>query len=80
MAIFLSQGEVKSRFRQIFKSQNLIQLLIFEPNFLHVSSISIEVQSLNSNMGPETTPSLIFKGGYLIPPPWRGTESTPPWR
>ena len=69
MAIFLSQGEVKSRFRQIFKSQNLIQLLIFEPNFLHVSSISIEVQSLNSNMGPKTTPSLIFKRGRVSDTP-----------
>ena len=80
MAIFVSQGDAKSQFRQIFKSQNLIQFLRFGPNFLHVSSISIEVQSLNTNMGPKTTPSMISKGGYQIPPPWRGTESTPPWR
>ena len=69
MAIFVSQGEAKSQFRQIFKSQNLTQFLRFGPNFLHVSSISIEVQSLNSNMAPNITPSLISKGGYQIPPP-----------
>ena len=74
MAIFVSQGEAKSQFRQIFKSQNLTQFLRFGPNFLHVSSISIEVQSLNSNMAPNITPSLISKGGYQIPPPlaWDG--------
>ena len=69
MAIFVSQGEVKSQFRQIFKSQNLTQFLRFGPNFLHVSSISIEVQSLNSNMAPNITPSLISKGGIRYPPP-----------
>ena len=69
MAIFVSQGEAKSQFRQIFKSQNLTQFLRFGPNFLHVSSISIEVQSLNSNMAPNINPSLISKGGYQIPPP-----------
>ena len=68
MAIFVSQGEAKSQFRQIFKSQNLTQFLRFGPNFLHVSSISIEVQSLNSNTAPNITPSLISKGGYQIPP------------
>ena len=62
MAIFVSQGEAKSQFRQIFKSQNLTQFLRFGPNFLHVSSISIEIQSLNSNMGPKTPPSMISKG------------------
>ena len=69
MAIFVGRGEAKSQFRQIFKSQNLTQFLRFGPNFLHVSSISIEVQSLNSNMAPNITPSLISKGGYQIPPP-----------
>ena len=77
MAIFVSQGEAKSQFRQIFKSQNLTQFLRFGPNFLHVSSISIEVQSLNTNMGPKTTPSMISKGGYQIPPPlaWDGINT-----
>ena len=69
MAIFVSQGEAKSQFRQIFKSQNLTQFLRFGPKFLHVTSISIEVQSLNCNMLPNITPSLISKGGYQIPPP-----------
>ena len=77
MAIFVSQGEAKSQFRQIFKSQNLTQFLRFGPNFLHVSSISIEVQSLNSNMIPKIAPSLISKGGYQIPPPlaWDGINT-----
>ena len=77
MAIFVSQGEAKSQFRQIFKSQNLIQFLRFGPNFLHVSSISIEVQSLNSNMGPKTTPSPNSKGGIRYPPPlaWDGINT-----
>ena len=61
MAIFVSQGEAKSQFRQIFKSQNLTQFLRFGPKFLHVSSISIEVQTLKCNMEPKTTPSLISK-------------------
>ena len=77
MAIFVGRGEVKSQFRQIFKSQNLIQFLRFGPNFLHVSSISIEVQSLNTNMGPKTTPSMISKGGYQIPPPSVGRNGYP---
>ena len=77
MAIFVSQGEAKSQFRQIFKSQNLTQFLRFGPNFLHVSSISIEVQSLNSNMAPNITPSLISKGGYQIPPPSMGRNGYP---
>ena len=32
-----------------------------------------------SNMGPKTTPSLISKGGYQIPPPLGGRESDTPW-
>ena len=58
--IFVSQLETKSQFYQIFKSQNLNQFLRSGPNFLHVSSISIEVQHLNSNLGSYTTPSLTY--------------------
>ena len=32
-----------------------------------------------SNMGPKTTPSLISKGGYQIPPPLGGREIDTPW-
>ena len=68
MAIFVGRGEVKSQFRQIFKSQNHTQFLRFGPNFLHVSSISIEVQTLKCNMGPKSTPSLISKA-------WKGINT-----
>ena len=30
-------------------------------------------------MGPKTTPSLISKGGYQIPPPLGGREIDTPW-
>ena len=30
-------------------------------------------------MGPKTTPSLISKGGYQIPPPLGGGEIDTPW-
>ena len=46
--IFVSQVEAKSKYCQIFKTQNLIQFFRFGPDFLHVSSISREVQPLNS--------------------------------
>ena len=32
-----------------------------------------------SNMGPKTTPSLISRGGYQIPPPLGGREIDTPW-
>ena len=45
----------------------------FLPNldliFLYVSSISIEVQPLNSNLGSYATPSLTFRGGGAERPP-----------
>ena len=44
--IFVRLPETKSQFYQIFKSQNLNQFLRFGPNFLHVSSISLEVHPL----------------------------------
>ena len=40
---FVSQVKSKSQIGQFFKSQNLIQSLRFRPNFLHVTSIFIEV-------------------------------------
>ena len=40
--VLVSQVVAKSQFCQYFKFQNLIQFLRFRPNFLHVSSISIE--------------------------------------
>ena len=51
MCIFMRLVKAKSQFYQIFESQNLNQFLRYGPNFLHVSSISIEVQPLNSNLG-----------------------------
>ena len=71
MRIFMRLVKAKSQFYQIFKSQNLNQFLRSGPNFLHVSSISIEVQSLNSNTAPNITPSLISKGGSKWIPPHR---------
>ena len=58
MRIFMRLVKAKSQFYQIFKSQNLNQFLRSGPNFMHVSSISIEVQPLNSNLGSYATPSL----------------------
>ena len=58
MAIFVSQGEAKSQIRQIFKFQNHIQFLRFGSKFFCVSSILIEVQLLNSNMGSQIPPLL----------------------
>ena len=54
--IFVTGAEAKSQCCLIFKSQNLTQFLIFLPNFLHGSSISIEVKSLNSILGALRVP------------------------
>ena len=54
--IFVSQGRTKSQFLKIFKSQNLSQFLRLGSEFLHVISISIEFQTLNSNMVSQSTP------------------------
>ena len=58
--IFVSPVEAKFQFCEIFKSQNLIQFLRFGPNFLHVSSICLEVNPRNSNLGFYTTHSLTW--------------------
>ena len=58
--IFVSQVGRNLNSLKNFKSQNLAQFLRFGPEFLHVISIFIHVQTLNSNMVPETTLLLIF--------------------
>ena len=70
---------MKSQFLKILKTWNLAQFLRFLPNFLHVSSNSKYLQLMYSIIGPKTTPSLISKGGYQIPPPLGGREIDTPW-
>ena len=69
MGNFASRVEAKFQFCQIFIFQNFIQIVRFRPN-LHVSSISIEVEPLISNLG-FYTPSLTLwqgRGGAERPP------------
>ena len=47
---FQKSTQAKSHFLKKFKFQNLAQFLRFGPEFLHVISIFIKVQTLNSNM------------------------------
>ena len=61
---------MKSQFLK-FSNLDLAQFLRFMPNFLHVSSKSKYLQLMYSNMGPKTTPSLIFRGGIRA---WRVWE------
>ena len=57
--IFVSQVRQNLNFFKKFKSQNLSQFLRLGSEFLHLISIFIEFQTLNSNMVSQSTPILI---------------------
>ena len=48
-------------------------------NFVLIKKKSVGLKITFINMGPKTTPSLISKGGYQIPPPLGGREIDTPW-
>ena len=57
---FRESSRAKFQFlKKKFKSQNLAQFLRLGSEFLHVISISIEFQTLNSSMLSQSTPLLI---------------------
>ena len=58
--IFVSQVGRNLNFLKKIKYQNLSQFLRLSSEFLHVISIFIEFQTLNSNMVSQSTPLLIF--------------------
>ena len=69
-----SSGEISVN--RFFKSRNLIQFLRFRPKTLHVSSLSVEVQPLYSNLGSFTNPLSTFLGGVgLRSPPGKPSSS-----
>ena len=53
---FRESSRTKSQCLKKFKSQNLAQFLRLGSEFLHVISIFIEFQTLNSNMVSQSTP------------------------
>ena len=62
MAIFLGQGETKSHYLKIFKSQYLIEFLRYKTDFLHVLIDFIGFKITFRNMGSHGPLSLISGG------------------
>ena len=77
MAISVSQGKTKSQKFKFFKSRYLAEFLRQGPKILHVIITFLCFKITFSNMGPKTTPSLISKEEYQIPPPSVGRNQHP---
>ena len=77
MAISVSQGKTKSQKLKFFKFRYLAEFLRYGPKILHVILTFIGFKITFSNMGPKTTPSLISRGGYQIPPPLSVGQNQP---